>query len=86
MTAGYMCYVVPFYGKIDIRVVLCVDEVCRIGLCEPARLPITTDFRPHKSVLNKHFEHFPHTISLIPGENVYGDDTVCILNSILFVL
>jgi hypothetical protein len=43
------------------------------SLTQPASLPLTTDYIPSQSELNKDFEESPHTLAFIPEDNVYQD-------------
>jgi hypothetical protein len=55
------------------------------SFCKPAILPLTTDFMPSANELNSAnlYAQYPHTLSLIPDENDFGNEPAHLLQELL---
>jgi hypothetical protein len=52
------------------------------SLTEPASLPLTSDYFP-TTELNKQFVEYPHTLALLPDDNVYQNNTDELLKELI---
>jgi len=53
------------------------------SLCEPALLPITTDYTPDAHDLGKHYKENICHVSLIPKQNIYSDNTEALFKELV---
>eukprot|EP01113_Clastostelium_recurvatum_P024750 TRINITY_DN2956_c0_g3_i1.p1 TRINITY_DN2956_c0_g3~~TRINITY_DN2956_c0_g3_i1.p1 ORF type:complete len:1621 (+),score=302.44 TRINITY_DN2956_c0_g3_i1:34-4896(+) len=53
------------------------------SLCEPASLPITTDFFPSQTELNSKYEEYGHVLTLPIGENMYQNNLRLLLMELI---
>ena len=55
------------------------------SFCKPAILPLTTDYIPTANELNSAnlYMQYPHTLSLIPDENDFGNEPAHLLQELL---
>ena len=53
------------------------------SLCEPASLPLTTDYFPSAADLNKMYTEYNTIISLVPDENPYQNNTAELLKELI---
>eukprot|EP00002_Diphylleia_rotans_P033328 TRINITY_DN7072_c0_g1_i5.p1 TRINITY_DN7072_c0_g1~~TRINITY_DN7072_c0_g1_i5.p1 ORF type:complete len:1043 (-),score=151.50 TRINITY_DN7072_c0_g1_i5:759-3887(-) len=59
------------------------QESYLLGLCEPAILPLTTNFFPNTTELLSNFFVYTHMLSLVPNENAYNNDTSLLLRELI---